>query len=353
MKYILLAYTNVDAWADATPEEMQATGPDVYSEIGRELVERGEAVYNAGLGEPPHTRTLRKRGDQVVVTDGPYAETKESSSATGSSTCDEPERAIEIAARTSPATGAAIEVRPLMDGGRTERRETPGRGPAARAGAAGPRRAGPPLRPLRRLRGRGAGGAAGRRAAVAARGLPGQPAGLADHGRVAPADRPARAARAPGAGARSGRRSTPERVRRAGAAPDADDTLTLLFLCCHPALSPPSQLALTLRAVGGLTTAEIAARVPRARADDGAADQPGQAAHPRRRRAVPPAAGGGAGRAASRRAARALPDLQRGLHGELRPRPAPRRAHRRGDPADPDACTGCCPTTARSRGCSR
>lgn len=37
-----------------------------------------------------------------------------------------------------------------------------------------------------------------------------------------------------------------------------DDTLTLLFLCCHPVLSPPSQLALTLRAVGGLTTAEIA-----------------------------------------------------------------------------------------------
>ncbi|MFD4198777.1 RNA polymerase sigma factor [Amycolatopsis thermoflava] len=39
---------------------------------------------------------------------------------------------------------------------------------------------------------------------------------------------------------------------------DADDTLTLLFLCCHPSLSVPSQTALTLRAVGGLTTAEIA-----------------------------------------------------------------------------------------------
>lgn len=39
---------------------------------------------------------------------------------------------------------------------------------------------------------------------------------------------------------------------------DQDDTLTLLFLCCHPSLSPASQLALTLRAVGGLTTAEIA-----------------------------------------------------------------------------------------------
>jgi RNA polymerase sigma factor (sigma-70 family) len=41
-------------------------------------------------------------------------------------------------------------------------------------------------------------------------------------------------------------------------APEHDDTLTLLFLCCHPALSPPSQVALTLRAVGGLTTAQIA-----------------------------------------------------------------------------------------------
>jgi predicted RNA polymerase sigma factor len=37
-----------------------------------------------------------------------------------------------------------------------------------------------------------------------------------------------------------------------------DDTLTLLFLCCHPSLTPTSQVALTLRAVGGLTTAEIA-----------------------------------------------------------------------------------------------
>src|SRR5205823_8751294 len=37
-----------------------------------------------------------------------------------------------------------------------------------------------------------------------------------------------------------------------------DDTLILLFMCCHPALTPASAIALTLRAVGGLTTAEIA-----------------------------------------------------------------------------------------------
>lgn len=39
---------------------------------------------------------------------------------------------------------------------------------------------------------------------------------------------------------------------------DRDDSLTLLFLCCHPALTLVSQVALTLRAVGGLTTSEIA-----------------------------------------------------------------------------------------------
>jgi len=40
--------------------------------------------------------------------------------------------------------------------------------------------------------------------------------------------------------------------------PSEDDSLTLLMLCCHPSLTPTSQVALTLRAVGGLTTAEIA-----------------------------------------------------------------------------------------------
>jgi predicted RNA polymerase sigma factor len=44
----------------------------------------------------------------------------------------------------------------------------------------------------------------------------------------------------------------------AGPGSSADDTLTLLFLCCHPSLTLPSQVTLTLRAVGGLSTAEIA-----------------------------------------------------------------------------------------------
>ena len=83
-----------------------------------------------------------------------------------------------------------------------------------------------------------------------------------------------------------------------GAVPaDQDDSLVLLFLCCHPALAPAAQIALTLRAVGGLTTAEIARaflvseatmtrRITRAKQtvrDSGARfSMPGDAAYPER-----------------------------------------------------------------------
>ena len=63
----------------------------------------------------------------------------------------------------------------------------------------------------------------------------------------------ARRSESRGTGARTRRCSSP-----AGPTEQADDTLLLLFLCCHPALSPASAVALTLRAVGGLTTREIA-----------------------------------------------------------------------------------------------
>ena len=49
-----------------------------------------------------------------------------------------------------------------------------------------------------------------------------------------------------------------EAAPMSGASGDEDDTLVLLFMCCHPALTAASAIALTLRAVGGLTTAEIA-----------------------------------------------------------------------------------------------
>jgi RNA polymerase sigma factor (sigma-70 family) len=58
--------------------------------------------------------------------------------------------------------------------------------------------------------------------------------------------------------ARRRREETAAALEVQGEVVDHDDTLSLVFLCCHPSLSAPSQLALTLRAVGGLTTGEIA-----------------------------------------------------------------------------------------------
>ena len=74
-------------------------------------------------------------------------------------------------------------------------------------------------------------------------------------------------------------------ARRPDPAPGTDDTLILMFMCCHPSLTPASAIPLTLRAVGGLTTREIAAaflvpeatmaqRISRAKAKIKASDEP-------------------------------------------------------------------------------
>ena len=62
-------------------------------------------------------------------------------------------------------------------------------------------------------------------------------------------------------------------------ATERDDTLDLLFMCCHPALSPASAIALTLARGRRPDHRRDRARVPGARGDDGAADQPRQADH--------------------------------------------------------------------------
>ena len=147
------------------------------------------------------------------------------------------------------------------------------------------------------------------------RGVPDSPRGLAGHGRLPPADRHLRSRRAAPAPRGDGRGCwTGASVPAADAAPaDRDDTLLLLFLCCHPALTPASAIALTLRAVGGLTTAEIAAaflvpeatmaqRISRAKQRIQASGMPFQHAG-RADLAGAPGVG----------PARALPDLQRGL----------------------------------------
>ena len=133
-----------------------------------------------------------------------------------------------------------------------------------------------------------------------------------------------------------------------------DDTLVLLFMCCHPALTPPSAIALTLRAVGGLTTAEIAnaflvpeatmaQRISRAKQSIKTSGVP--FAHADRRRSAP------SGSSAVLHVLYLI--FNEGYASSVGAGAAAHRSLERGDPADARACTRCCRTTARSPDCSR
>ena len=318
------------------PEEVEAH-LNYYRALSRELEASGELAQTEVLAGPDLAKIVTSDGSATVVTDGPFQEFKEWVAGFQIVDVESEERALEIAARLSAVpgpgrrAGPAADPRAAGDGGRAQGRRRDGelppdggrralnvprrsRGPAARAGAAGPRHARPPARRLRRRRGRGAGGADRGGRALAEGRHPGKPARLAapDSANGGWSTR----------GEASGRGGSARRSRaREPAAPEVsaeDDTLAVLFMCCHPALTDASAIALTLRAVGGLTTSRDRKRVPRARGDDGAAHR--RAKQRIRASGVPfrmPAADErrGAGRPG---AARPLPHLQRGLREQQR-----------------------------------
>ncbi len=94
-----------------------------YEALNKELEESGELVGGEALAWPDATRIVRSDGKSApVVTDGPYAETKEQLAGFQIVDVDSLERAIEIAARVSAVPGPGgvpiqqpIEVRPVMD----------------------------------------------------------------------------------------------------------------------------------------------------------------------------------------------------------------------------------------------
>ena len=135
-------------------------------------------------------------------------------------------------------------------------------------------------------------------------------------------------------------------------ASEEDDTLTLLFLCCHPSLSEPSQVALTLRAVGGLTTGEIASAflVPETTMGQRISRAKASIKQSELGFALPPA--DERDERLGRRAARPVPGLQRGLHRQFGRRPPAHGPHDRGDPARAPARHAWSRTRARPPACS-
>lgn len=123
MKYMMLAYANVEAWEKAMaewdpnapmPAEVQEAC-DFYESLTKELTATGEFVATEGLAEPAHTKTIRKTADGPVATDGPYAEVKEVLVSYAILDCATHDRAMEIAARVVDAVGDTVEVRPIPE----------------------------------------------------------------------------------------------------------------------------------------------------------------------------------------------------------------------------------------------
>jgi hypothetical protein len=100
--------------------EPDAEGGDVSSLPGcdgwrNEMRARGVLRMSEGLRPVAEATTVRVRGDEVLLTDGPFAETKEQIGGVNLIECADLDEAIEVAGKHPAAASGAIEIRPLWD----------------------------------------------------------------------------------------------------------------------------------------------------------------------------------------------------------------------------------------------
>ncbi|HEU4946346.1 MAG TPA: YciI family protein [Kribbella sp.] len=120
MKYMLLIYTRPGLVEELSEQERTELFGEVDA-IMKELTDSGELVGGGALADPSTTRTVRQRGGQPAVTDGPFLESKEQFGGYLTVDCESIERATEIAASWPDVRlGGALEVRPMMDDSETE-----------------------------------------------------------------------------------------------------------------------------------------------------------------------------------------------------------------------------------------
>jgi hypothetical protein len=114
MRYILLIHGDESGW-DALSEAERAAQYERYGKLQAEMEERGHYVAGDEIASASESKVLRVRDGQPVVTDGPFAETKEQFGGYFVVECDL-DTALGYAARIPAAEGGAIEVRPIVEG---------------------------------------------------------------------------------------------------------------------------------------------------------------------------------------------------------------------------------------------
>ena len=101
---------------EAAHEAMEADGSFLANchAWSDEMRRRGVLLSLEGLRGPDDATTVRRRGDQVLLTDGPFADTKEVMGGFGLIECEDLDEAIEVASKHPAASYGMIEVRPLL-----------------------------------------------------------------------------------------------------------------------------------------------------------------------------------------------------------------------------------------------
>jgi hypothetical protein len=114
MRYALLICTDESAYAALSPEETAANSR-AYDAFGAEMGARGVLQGGERLRPTTDATTVRVSGGEVLVSDGPFAETKEQMGGFYLIDCKDLDEAIEIASKIPAAHHGTVEVRPIWD----------------------------------------------------------------------------------------------------------------------------------------------------------------------------------------------------------------------------------------------
>jgi|tagenome__1003787_1003787.scaffolds.fasta_scaffold20223255_1 hypothetical protein len=113
MKYMAIIYNDESSYADATPEQIGALFA-AHGEFGEAAGQAGVMLGGDGLQPVATATTVRVRDGERLLTDGPYAETKEQLGGFYMLECKDLDEALAWAARIPEAKTGAVEVRPVM-----------------------------------------------------------------------------------------------------------------------------------------------------------------------------------------------------------------------------------------------
>ena len=115
MKYMLLLCRDEPVWEKMSPAE-RGQAYDKMVELSEELTRRGQYLGGSPLHPASSATTVRVRNGKRLVTDGPFAETREQLGGYLLSDVKDLDEALAIAARTSLAATGAVEIRPVREG---------------------------------------------------------------------------------------------------------------------------------------------------------------------------------------------------------------------------------------------